>query len=43
MSGIDFLLNLPSRPVQIIGHDKIVILNFGYNILLWTNNVTTNL
>jgi hypothetical protein len=40
MTGMDQLLNLPARPLDVIALHKNVVVNLGAKILLWTKNTT---
>lgn len=43
MSGSDFLLNLPSHPLQIEVLGNIPIINLGEKILVWFKNATNDI
>lgn len=39
IAGSDFLLNLDSRPVQILLIDRIAVVNLGKSMVLWGRNL----
>lgn len=39
IAGSDFLLNLDSRPVQMLVIDRIVVVNLGRSIVVWGRNL----